>query len=218
MIDGRHEFRGPTGGTASYSSSASSAFAPPPNFGSQSPQFPLSRPSFSAPGYPPSSPVATFQQASSHREDSGTNTTTSSSGLPTYSHPTFNEAMPTTSTATAPYHHHRSWSDQNPHSAVAVEISGASRPPGHPPASDTRIPTADRWGPSSPELLSHSSNDRSIPAGHGQVPRHRASPPFHVQPHGVAKLSTSISEVRFQTPIVLTSSFRAPHAFPVPNF
>jgi hypothetical protein len=195
MIDARHEFRGPTSGTpqASYDSPAPSNFAPPQNFGSQSPQFPLSRPSFSAPGYQPSSPILTIQQTSSHREDSATNTTTSSSGVPAYSHQSFGEAIPTTSTTTTPFHP-RSWPDRNPHSTAAVEISGPSRPPGHPPASETRIGMAERWGPPSPDLPSHSPS-RAISAGHGQVPRLRASPPIFVQPHGVAKLSTSISEV-----------------------
>jgi len=199
MIDVRHEFRGPASGTqSSYGSPAPSNFAPPQNFGTQSSQFPLSRPSFSTPGYPPSSPVATFHQQSSHREDSATNTTTSSSGMPTYSHATYGEAMPTTSTTATPFHP-RSWTDQNPHSTAAVEISGASRPLGQPPAGGARIGTTDRWGPSSPELLSHSPSGRaSISSGHGQVPRHRPSSPFHNQPQGVAKLSTSISEVCFR--------------------
>lgn len=198
MIDTRHEFRGSTSGTpqASYGSPGPSNFAPPQNFGSQSPQFPLSRPSFSAPGYQPSSPIVTIQQTSSHREDSATNTTTSSSGVPAYSHQSFSEAMPTTSTTSTPFHP-RFWPDRNPHSTAAIETpSASSRPPGHPPPGETRIGTGERWGPPSPGQPSHSPSGRAtMSVGRGQVPRPRASPPVFAQPHGVAELSTSISEV-----------------------
>lgn len=137
----------------------------------------------------PSSPIATFHQQSSHREDSAANMTTFSSGMPTYSHATTSEAMSTTA---APFHP-RSWTDQNWHSTAAIEISGSSH-------GDARIGITDRRGPSSPEHLSH------IPSG-------QASIPLNDQLHDVAKLSISTSEVCFKHH---SSEIAPPYAYTFP--
>lgn len=194
MMEPRQEYRGqvPTPSTISYSSPTTSTFPPPPpTFGSQTPSFSLSRPSFSAPSHSPSSPLTQYHQPSSHRDDSGTNTTPSSTGASHYAHQSFAGPTAPSSNGSAQFLP-RSWPDRSLHYGGLSESAGPSRFP----SSGARRSVTERWGTSGADGgATHPATPRGFSSDFSHSPRHRMSPPIYTRPHDVVELSSSISEV-----------------------